>query len=106
MGTRSAIGVMHGDKAKVVYCHNDGYLSYNGQILQEHYNSARANNLVALGVVGEKFKGVVEQTPLFLIEHFLALFHLNRRLLLLLPLLPLLFLLLLLFLHRHQVLAQ
>jgi hypothetical protein len=49
MGTRSAIGVLHGDKAKVVYCHWDGYLSHNGQILLEHYNSAKANHLVALG---------------------------------------------------------
>ena len=34
MGTRSRIGVMHGDKVKSVYCHWDGYLEHNGQILQ------------------------------------------------------------------------
>jgi len=49
MGTRSRIGVMHGDICKSVYCHWDGYLAHNGQILQEHYDSAKANNLVALG---------------------------------------------------------
>ena len=49
MGTRSRIGVMHGDKVKSIYCHWDGYLSFNGEILQEHYDSAKANNLVALG---------------------------------------------------------
>jgi len=49
MSTRSAIGVMHGNKAKVVYCHHDGYLNFNGVILQEHYDSPKANNLVALG---------------------------------------------------------
>jgi hypothetical protein len=49
MGTRSRIGVMHGDIVKSVYCHWDGYLAYNGKMLQEHYNSARANELVALG---------------------------------------------------------
>ena len=49
MGTRSRIGVMHGDKVKSIYCHWDGYLDFNGRILQEHYDSARANNLVALG---------------------------------------------------------
>jgi hypothetical protein len=49
MGTRSRIGVMHGDKVKSVYCHWDGYLEHNGEILQKHYNSAKANNLVALG---------------------------------------------------------
>ena len=49
MGTRSRIGVMHGDKVKSVYCHWDGYLEHNGAILQEYYDSAKANNLVALG---------------------------------------------------------
>ena len=49
MGTRSRIGVMHGDKIKSVYCHWDGYLSHNGRMLQEYYDSAKANYLVALG---------------------------------------------------------
>lgn len=49
MGTRSRIGVMHGDKCKSVYCHWDGYLEHNGRILFEHYDSAKANFLVALG---------------------------------------------------------
>lgn len=49
MGTRSRIGVMHGDVCKSVYCHWDGYLEHNGVILQEHYDSARANHLVSLG---------------------------------------------------------
>ena len=61
MGTRSRIGVMHGDKCKSVYAHWDGYLSGNGEILHKHYDSAKANHLVALGdlsslgtVIGEK----------------------------------------------------
>lgn len=49
MGTRSRIGVMHGDKVKSVYCHWDGYLAHNGAILQEHYDSAKTNHLVSLG---------------------------------------------------------
>ena len=49
MGTRSRIGVMHGNKVKSIYCHWDGYLHFNGRILQESYDSARANQLVALG---------------------------------------------------------
>ena len=49
MGTRSRIGVMHGNTVKSVYCHWDGYLEHNGAILQEHYNSTKANELVALG---------------------------------------------------------
>ena len=63
MGTRSRIGVMHGDNVKSVYCHWDGYLEHNGAILQEHYDSVKANQLVALGNlsslrpnIGEKHK--------------------------------------------------
>ena len=63
MGTRSRIAVMHGTVCKSVYCHWDGYLHFNGRILQESYDSARANQLVALGdlsslraTIGEKHK--------------------------------------------------
>lgn len=49
MGTRSRVGVMHGDKVKSVYCHFDGYLEHTGKILLRHYDSPRANELVALG---------------------------------------------------------
>lgn len=49
MGTRSRIAVMHGSNCKSVYCHWDGYLEHNGAILQEHYDSTKANFLVALG---------------------------------------------------------
>jgi hypothetical protein len=59
MGTRSLIGVMHGDNCKYVYCHWDGYLDHNGRILQEHYDSARANHLVALGDISSLRKNVV-----------------------------------------------
>jgi hypothetical protein len=49
MGTRSRIGVMHGDKVKSIYCHWDGYLEGVGATLLKHYDSAKANHLVALG---------------------------------------------------------
>jgi len=49
MGTRSRIAVDHNGVIKSIYCHWDGYLSHNGAILQEHYDSSKANNLVALG---------------------------------------------------------
>jgi len=49
MGTRSRIGVMHGNNCKSVYCHWDGYLEFNGKLLLEHYDSSKANHLVALG---------------------------------------------------------
>jgi hypothetical protein len=40
---------MHGDIVKSVYCHYDGYLEHTGRVLLERYNSAKANELVALG---------------------------------------------------------
>ena len=49
MGTRSRVGVMHGTVCKSVYCHYDGYLDYTGRILLEHYDSTKANMLVARG---------------------------------------------------------
>ncbi len=49
MGTRSRVAVMHGDTCKSVYCHYDGYLDYTGRILLEHYDSTKANALVARG---------------------------------------------------------
>lgn len=51
MGTRSRVGVMHGDKCKSIYINWDGYLSGVGKTLLEHYDSAKANHLVALGDV-------------------------------------------------------
>jgi phosphoribosyl-AMP cyclohydrolase len=49
MGTRSRVGIMHGDLVKSVYCHYDGYLSCTGQILQQHYDSVKTNRLVRRG---------------------------------------------------------
>jgi hypothetical protein len=63
MGTRSVIGVMHGDVCKAVYCHWDGYLSHNGRILHEHYDSAKANHLVALGDISSLEKNIGEKHP-------------------------------------------
>ena len=40
---------MHGTVCKSVYCHYDGYLEYTGKLLLENYDSALANQLVALG---------------------------------------------------------
>ena len=80
MGTRSRIGVMHGDKVKSIYCHWDGYLEHNGQILLNYYDSARANNLVALGDlsslrpnIGEKHAFSQFELPADEVEAFKAL---------------------------------
>jgi hypothetical protein len=61
MATRSAIGVMHGDVCKAVYCHWDGYLENNGAILLEHYDSVKANNLVALGDISSLRSNIGEK---------------------------------------------
>lgn len=63
MGTRSRIGVMHGNKCKSVYCHWDGYLSHNGAILQANYDSSKANHLVALGNISSLAKDIGEAHP-------------------------------------------
>jgi hypothetical protein len=63
MGTRSLIGVMHGDKCKAVYCHWDGYLSHNGRILQKHYDSPKANNLVAMGNISSLKANIGRKHP-------------------------------------------
>ena len=63
MGTRSRIAVMHGEVCKSVYCHWDGYLEHNGAILQEHYDSAKANHLVALGDLSSLQKQIGEEHP-------------------------------------------
>lgn len=63
MGTRSRIGVMHGDICKSVYCHWDGYLEHNGRILLEHYDSAKANHLVALGDLSALRPEIGDQHP-------------------------------------------
>ena len=49
MATRGMIAVMHGDKAKAIYCHWDSYVAHNGYILQTQYDSVKANKLVSMG---------------------------------------------------------
>jgi hypothetical protein len=51
MGTRSTIALEFADKSvEQVYCHWDGYLSHNGQILLKHYsNPFVLRDLIDLG---------------------------------------------------------
>jgi len=51
MGTRSTIALEFADgTVQQVYCHWDGYLSNNGQILQEHYSDPfKLRELIDLG---------------------------------------------------------
>ena len=51
MGTRSNIAAQMTDgTSKVIYCHWDGYIAHNGQILNKHYNTQeKVEALIALG---------------------------------------------------------
>ncbi len=51
MSTRSYIAKQIGeDKYLTIYCHSDGYLSYNGAMLIDHYNSEeKVDELLKLG---------------------------------------------------------
>ena len=63
MATRSRIGIKNEDGTiRYIYCHWDGYPSYVGKILEEHYDTPeKINELLDLGslsilgeVIGEK----------------------------------------------------
>jgi hypothetical protein len=51
MSTRSMIGIIDAfGGVKAIYCHFDGYLSYVGAMLREHYaDHAAVTDLIALG---------------------------------------------------------
>ena len=59
MSTHCSIGVTHGDNFKVIYCHYDGYVNDAGAMLHAHYDSPKANHLVALGDISYLAKNVV-----------------------------------------------
>jgi hypothetical protein len=62
MGTRSAIGIKHGDVVKAVYCHWDGYLEHNGLILAKFYNdSIKLNKLISMGDLSSLGASIGEQ---------------------------------------------
>jgi hypothetical protein len=50
MSTNSTISIKSGNKVKTIYCHWDGYLANNGEILLKHYKTAKkVNELISLG---------------------------------------------------------
>lgn len=51
MSTRSTIGIRHEDGSVTkIYCHSDGYIEWNGSILQKYYNNAvKVEKLLTLG---------------------------------------------------------
>jgi hypothetical protein len=63
MGTRSRIGIDTDGIITSIYCHWDGYPSHNGAILQEHYDHARAVELICLGDMSVLAKNIGEKHP-------------------------------------------
>ena len=52
MATRSVIAKLDSKGVQAIYCHNNGYLSNNGKILDQHYaNEVKVDNLIAHGDV-------------------------------------------------------
>ena len=50
MATRSVIAKLDSKGIKAVYCHNNGYLEYNGRLLNTHYtNENKVDKLLAEG---------------------------------------------------------
>lgn len=47
MSTHCHIGIKNGDHVRYIYCHFDGYPSYVGKILLNHYNTVeKVNELI------------------------------------------------------------
>ena len=63
MSTRSMIGMVEADNSvSAIYCHWDGYLSHNGSILDQHYDSdVKVAELLAMGDLSTL--GVTFQEP-------------------------------------------
>ena len=52
MATRAIIAKLDDKGVQAIYCHNDGYLSNNGKILDQHYqNEEKVDELLAQGDV-------------------------------------------------------
>ena len=50
MATRSIIAKLDETGVQAIYCHNDGYLSNNGKILDQNYaDEVKVDNLIAQG---------------------------------------------------------
>ena len=61
MSTNSSIAIKIGDKVTSIYCHWDGYLEHNGDILLRRYNSEiLAKGLVQLGNISSLGETIAE----------------------------------------------
>lgn len=62
MATRSIIAKLDDKGVQAIYCHNDGYLSNNGKILDQHYaNEVKVDNLIIQGDASS-LKDTIEDT--------------------------------------------
>ena len=66
MATRSIIAKLDDNGVQAIYCHNDGYLSNNGKILDQHYqNEVKVDNLIAQGDASS-LKDTIEDTIFYM----------------------------------------
>ena len=66
MATRSVIAKLDDKGVQAIYCHNDGYLSNNGKILDQHYqNEVKVDNLIAQGDASS-LRDTIEDTTFYM----------------------------------------
>jgi len=66
MATRSIIAKLDSKGVKAIYCHNDGYLSNNGKILDQHYtHEVHVNQLLAGGDISS-LRDTIEDTTFYM----------------------------------------
>ena len=66
MATRSIIAKLDDNGLEAIYCHNDGYLSNNGKILDQHYaDKDKVNELLAGGDISS-LKDTIEDTIFYM----------------------------------------
>jgi len=63
MATRSIIAKLDSKGVQAIYCHNDGYLSNNGKILDQHYtHEVHVNQLLAEGDISSLRDTIADTT--------------------------------------------
>tara|TARA_R100001082_G_scaffold103134_1_gene73618 strand:+ start:400 stop:789 length:390 start_codon:yes stop_codon:yes gene_type:complete len=63
MATRSVIAKLDDKGVQAIYCHNDGYLSNNGKILDQHYaDEVKVDNLIAQGDISSLRDTIADTT--------------------------------------------
>ena len=63
MATRSVIAKLDSKGVQAIYCHNDGYLSNNGKILDQHYtHEVHVNQLLAEGDISSLRDTIADTT--------------------------------------------